>query len=56
MTGWVAASLGGMQLEAPPLGMGNLERYVREVRPEYDDLIVEDYWIVLPMQEERHDD
>jgi len=35
-------------LETHQLGMGNLERYVSEVGARPDDVIVEDYWLVIP--------
>jgi hypothetical protein len=46
----IATSLGDMPLEAHSLGLGDLARYVQTVRPDRDELVVEDYWIVLPYQ------
>ena len=40
--------LGGEQLEAHPLGLDNLFRYVQEFRPPQDAIIVEDYLLVVP--------
>ena len=48
----VATNLGNTPLEAHSLGFGNLQRYVAEVQPARDELVVEDYWIVLPLQME----
>ena len=44
----VVTRLGGMPLEAHELGLGNLTRYVQQVRPLQGGVIVEDYWIVVP--------
>ena len=46
----IATSLGDLSLEAHPLGLTNLPRYMQTVRPGRDELVVEDYWIVLPLQ------
>lgn len=46
--GLVATALGTMELEAHALGLGNLERYDREVRPLRDRIIVEEYSLVVP--------
>lgn len=35
-------------LESHPLGLGNLERLIQEVRPPSDGIVVEDYQIVIP--------
>ena len=32
------------------LGLGNLARYLEIVRPDRDEWVVEDYWVVLPPQ------
>jgi hypothetical protein len=44
----VGTWLGDTSLEAHELGLGNLARYVREVRPLDSGVVVEDYWVVLP--------
>ncbi|MEJ2211828.1 MAG: hypothetical protein P8129_22715, partial [Anaerolineae bacterium] len=44
----VGTWLGETSLEAHELGLGNLARYVREVRPLGSGVVVEDYWAVLP--------
>jgi hypothetical protein len=49
----IATSLGDMPLEAHQLGLTDLERYVEAVRPERDELVVEDYWIALPYEIEE---
>lgn len=44
----IATSLGDTPLESHQLGLGNLARYVQEVHPPREGIVVEDYWIVLP--------
>lgn len=44
----IVTSLGDMSLESHELGLGNLARYVQEVRPPRNGIIVEDYWVVVP--------
>ncbi|MGD8623474.1 MAG: DUF2723 domain-containing protein [Anaerolineae bacterium] len=44
----VATSLGDLALESHPFGLGLLARYIQEVRPLRDGIVVEDYWLVLP--------
>ena len=44
----IATMLGDESLEAHPLGLGNLARYVQEFRPPRDAIIVEDYLLVVP--------
>jgi len=44
----VGTWLGETPLETHELGLGNLARYVREVRPLRNGIVVEDYWVVLP--------
>jgi hypothetical protein len=46
----IATGLGDMPLEAHQLGLIDLRRYIETVRPGRDELVVEDYWIVLPSQ------
>ena len=46
----IATGLGDEQLEAHPLGLGNLPRYRQEFRPPQDAMIVEDYLLVVPSQ------
>jgi len=46
----LATWLGDEQLEAHPLGLGNLARYMQEFRPPRDAIIVEDYLVVVPSQ------
>lgn len=46
----IATMLGDEPLEAHPLGLGNLPRYIREFRPPQDALVVEDYLLVVPSQ------
>jgi len=40
--------LGGLTLESHEPGMGNLHRYVRELHPPRDGVLVEDYRVVVP--------
>jgi len=44
----IATSLNGVSLESHELGLGNLARYIQEVHPPRDSIIVEDYWVVIP--------
>jgi hypothetical protein len=44
----VSTSLGDQTLEGHPFGLGLLARYIQEVRPLRDGIVVEDYWLVLP--------
>ncbi len=44
----LATSLGDRLLERHSLGLGNLQRYLAEVRPAPTDLIVESYAVVVP--------
>jgi MFS family permease len=44
----IATSLGDATLETHPLGLGNLARYIQEVRPLRNGIVVEDYWVVVP--------
>ena len=46
----IATTLGDESLEAHPLGLGNLSRYMQEFRPPRDAIIVEDYLLVVPSQ------
>jgi hypothetical protein len=46
----IATMLGDEPLEAHPLGLGNLPRYMQELRPPRDAIIVEDYLLVVPSQ------
>ena len=46
----ITTMLGDDSLEAHPLGLGNLSRYVQEFRPPRDAIIVEDYLLVVPSQ------
>ncbi len=46
----IATVLGDEPLEAHPVGLGNLSRYVQEFRPPRDAIIVEDYLLVVPSQ------
>ena len=46
----ITTSLGDESLEAHPLGLGNLSRYMQELRPPRDAIIVEDYLLVVPSQ------
>ncbi len=46
----IATTLGDEPLEAHPLGLGNLSRYMQEFRPPRDAIIVEDYLLVVPSQ------
>ena len=46
----IATMLGDESLEAHPLGLGNLPRYMQEFRPPQDAIIVEDYLLVVPSQ------
>jgi hypothetical protein len=44
----IATALGEIPLESHQLGLGNLARYVQEVRPLRNGVVVEDYAIVIP--------
>jgi hypothetical protein len=44
----IAASLGDSLLETHQLGLGNLERYLAEVQPNRNEMIVESYTVVVP--------
>ncbi|MGD2252138.1 MAG: DUF2723 domain-containing protein [Anaerolineales bacterium] len=44
----VQTYLGELQLESHELGFGNLARYHAEVQPITGQVIVEDYWLVIP--------
>ncbi len=44
----IATSLGDTALEAHDLGLGNLQRYVKEYRPPRQGIVVEDYLLVVP--------
>ena len=44
----IATALGDRFLESHQPGLGNLERYVKEVHPPRDGILVEDYWVVIP--------
>jgi len=44
----IATALGDTQLEAHPLGLGNLQRYRQEIQPAPDEVIVETYSVVVP--------
>jgi hypothetical protein len=44
----VQTYLGELQLETHELGFGNLARYHAEVQPITGQVIVEDYWLVIP--------
>ncbi len=44
----IATSLDEIALESHPLGLGNLGRYVQEVRPLLNGLVVEEYAVVIP--------
>lgn len=44
----IETRLGETGLERHELGFGNLQRYVEEVQPLRDGVIVEDYWVVVP--------
>jgi hypothetical protein len=46
--GQIVTALGDTTLEAHSLGLGNLARYTREIRPARDGIVVEDYWVVVP--------
>jgi hypothetical protein len=46
----IATMLGDESLEAHPVRLGNLSRYVQEFRPPRDAIIVEDYLLVVPSQ------
>lgn len=46
----IATMLGDEPLEAHPLGLDNLPRYIREFRPPQDAIVVEDYLLVVPSQ------
>ncbi|MFQ5811875.1 MAG: protein O-mannosyl-transferase family [Anaerolineae bacterium] len=46
----IVTMLGDESLEAHPLGLGNLSRYMQEFRPPQDAIIVEDYLLVVPSQ------
>ncbi len=35
-------------LEVHPLGLGNLPRYLQEIRPSPGEVVVEEYWVVIP--------
>jgi hypothetical protein len=47
-SGLVNTALGEDTLEAHALGFGNLQRYVREMAPPKDGVVVEDYLLVVP--------
>ena len=51
----VGTALGDTLLEAHPLGMGNLERYVETFHPPRDGVVVEDYRVVIPSGMESGD-
>jgi hypothetical protein len=44
----IATSLGDSLLESHELGLGNLQRYLAEVKPGRTDVIVESYAVVVP--------
>ena len=44
----LALTLGDTTLEVHPLGLGNLTRYIRETHPPAGEVVVEDYWVVIP--------
>jgi len=44
----IATALGETPLESHQPGLGNLARYVKEMQPPRDGILVEDYWVVLP--------
>ncbi len=46
--GLIATFLGETPLETHSLGLGNLERYLQEVRPLGDGVLVEEYRLVVP--------
>lgn len=51
----IVTSLNGVSLESHELGLGNLARYIQEVHPPRDSIIVEDYWVVIPSTLEPDD-
>ncbi|HIC87954.1 MAG TPA: DUF2723 domain-containing protein, partial [Anaerolineae bacterium] len=44
----LSTALDGIPLETHSLGLGNLERYIRELHPSPGDTIVESYRVVIP--------